>query len=126
MIGAASEARDQFAFEFTKCWVCGKHAHDTHEIVRGAMRHLGYTHRSCWIRTCRRCHDQELGDLSRWPVARQLALKKEHDPEHYDRVEVNLLRRRQPDSITESEVQFYATHRNQENDEVPPKRSENH
>lgn len=126
MISARSEARDQFAIQFPKCWVCGKHAHDTHEIVRGAMRHLGYIHRSCWIRTCRRCHDQELGDLSRWPVARQLALKKQYDPEYYNRIEVNLLRRRQPDSITESEVDYYANDRSPQNAKDPPGGSPQH
>jgi hypothetical protein len=42
--------------------------------------------------------------LDGMPIARQLAYKLIHDPEHYDRQRVNVLRRRQPDAVTEREV----------------------
>jgi hypothetical protein len=38
------------------------------------------------------------------PIARQLALKKMNDPGGYDRVQVNRLRGRADDAITEGEV----------------------
>lgn len=100
-------ARTAFALEFPDCWHCESRWRrtfpqvlETHEMVRGVDRHKALRHRSTWIRVCRNCHDI----VAAWPLARQLALKKIHDPEHYDRVEVNRLRGRADDAVSEEEV----------------------
>ena len=55
-----------------------------------------------WLRTCWACHAAALDDM---PIVEQLALKKIHDIECYDRLAVNLIRRpNAPECITESEV----------------------
>jgi len=38
------------------------------------------------------------------PIVRQLALKKINDPENYDRVQVNRIRRRDDEAVSEGEV----------------------
>ena len=103
LIDEASPARQAFAREFPRCWICGKRADDVHEIARGPARGNAYADRSTWLRLCRLCHD-DVGDYSKYPIARQLWLKRTNDPEYYDRERVNMLRGRQPDAITESEV----------------------
>ena len=82
---------------------------ETHEIASGAARQKALTEPATWLRLCYAHHRGRYGvhDLSVWPIARQLALKKLCDPEHYDRVKVNLLRDRQPEAITEDEVMYW-------------------
>jgi len=87
--------------------ICNAKSTDTHEIARGPARANAYALRLAWLRVCRRCHD-ELGDYSKFPISRQLFLKKTNDPEYYDRQRVNELRGRQPDAITEEEVMEWA------------------
>ena len=48
---------------------------------------------------CVYCHEHALGS-----IAMQLAMKKIHDPETYNRIAVNRLRGRADDAITEAEV----------------------
>lgn len=79
---------------------------DIHEIARGSHRAEALHHRACWLRLCRACHEA-IGDASAWPVAAQLALKKVHDPQWYDRELVNRVRGRAPESITEEEVDVW-------------------
>ncbi len=106
--------REEWAEGQDYCWVCGWRAGEyrtgkwkleTHEIARGPARAAAMDCPAAWVRTCNVCHTYELDDLKRWPIARQLALKKKHDPEHYNRVAVNVLRHRDPEAITEAEVE---------------------
>lgn len=107
LLAEVAPARTAFALEFPDCWNCGSRWRrtfpqvlDTHEMVRGVDRHKALRNRSTWIRVCRTCHDI----VASWPLARQLALKRIHDPDHYDRVEVNRLRGRADNAVTEEEV----------------------
>ena len=94
--------RKEWSMRFNFCFLCGTWMFlETHEIARGCNRSKGLITPGCWIRVCRDCHRIVEG----WQVAKQLALKKWHDPEHYDRVAVNLARGRQPEAITEEEVE---------------------
>lgn len=80
---------------------CGRFALHAHHIPRGVHREKALYELSAILRLCNVCHN---GRFDGMPVVRQLAYKKLRDPKHYDRVEVNLLRDRQPDAITEAEV----------------------
>lgn len=98
--------RTQWGQQFDRCFVCGRHESElpwtglqTHEIARGQHRNKGVRSPACWLRVCVACHENGLGTITE-----QLALKKLHDPENYDRVAVNMARNGQPEAITEEEV----------------------
>ena len=105
--------RDEWDAAHDECMVCGwtwgmwtsdaRRRLETHEIARGPARQAALKAPAAWLRLCNMCHD-EMDSLRLWPIARQLAIKKLQDPEHYDRIKVNELRGRQPDAITEEEV----------------------
>lgn len=100
--------RPQWAKKHRVCMVCGTKRHlQTHEIANGPARQAALKEPATWLRLCdgfiNGCH-AALHDKGEWPVAKALALKKFYDPDNYDRVAVNLLRDRQPDAITEAEV----------------------
>lgn len=76
---------------------------ETHEIPRGIFRAAALKEPAAWLRVCQ-FHDEEMGDYSIWPIARQLAVKKLGDLPNYSRELVNQLRGRQSDAITEAEV----------------------
>jgi len=97
---AAAPVRKQFAEDFPCCMVCGRCATDTHEISRGSSRGASLGVRAALLRLCRRCHDM----VQQWPLDTQLALKAVRDVEYFDRVEVNRLRGRADDAISEQEV----------------------
>lgn len=106
-----SKILEDFAAEFERCWLCGVKAEQTwpprleiHHIVRGSLRSRSRDKRSCLIRTCYSCHARNLDGMG---VGMQLAIKKLNDPDGYDRLEVNQLRGRAPESIDESEVLRY-------------------
>lgn len=100
---------EEFALTFGYCFVCQcegrlsrKSVLHVHHIVRGSYRqHGAKDHAAAWIRTCDRCHDTRLdgGDVT-W----QLAVKALCDPENYDRVQVNRMRHRADDAISEHDV----------------------
>lgn len=93
---------EDFAVEFSRCWLCGAHRLlQIHHIARGCNRERGRFVRANLIRTCADCHRDKLDSM---PVAQQLAIKREHDSEWYSRMTVNVLRGRQPDAISESDV----------------------
>jgi hypothetical protein len=99
-----ADARREYVSAAKWCQVCGDHlATDCHEITRGSNRGGAVGVRAAWLALCRRCHDA-LGDYSIWPVVRQYALKQIVDPIAYDRLLLNRLRGRAPDSITTQEV----------------------
>ena len=97
--------REEWSQCHTYCMVCGSFSHswplETHEIARGPHRAQALREPAAWIRTCHACHMDTLDGM---PVVQQLAIKKKHDPESYDRVTVNRLRRRADEAITEEEV----------------------
>jgi hypothetical protein len=103
-----SDILEDFAGEFDRCWLCGVMARntwppllETHHIVRGPDRQKAKEERCALIRTCRRCHSERLNGMG---VVRQLAIKWMNDRNGYDRVQVNTLRARSPEAITEGEV----------------------
>jgi hypothetical protein len=71
-----------------------------HHIVRGANLDAARNEPAGYFRVCAECHEDKMPD-----VAGQLAVKRWYDPEHYDRMKVNLLRGRQPEAITERDVE---------------------
>jgi hypothetical protein len=79
---------------------------ETHEIARGPVRQRALGVPATWLRLCNIHHD-EVDNLLIWPIAKQLALKFIFDRKYYDRVAVNLLRGRDPDAVSEAEVQAY-------------------
>jgi hypothetical protein len=97
---------EEWAFGFDKCWRCGKRGGwgmglVIHHFVMGTSKHKND------LRTtglaCIDCHDDEhrgrgIG-LAGW-----LALKRRLDGTHYDRRACNVLRGRDPEAITEDEV----------------------
>lgn len=105
-----STVLESFAQEFNRCWLCGTLAVNTwppkieiHHIVRGPLRQQAREEWCVLVATCQRCHQQYLDGME---LATQLALKKINDPEHHDRLKVNELRHRAPDSVSEVDVKI--------------------
>jgi len=95
-------ARDEYRNQL--CQVCRySPARDVHEIARGIYRAEAYCERVCWLAVCGDCHDL-LGDYSRWPIERQLAMKLLSDPEHFDLVKVNRIRGRADGAIVLADI----------------------
>lgn len=103
LIRAVKDTRDEYRSEFPMCqWCVLEPAMDLHEIARGAGRHASLGVRASLLHLCRPCHD-----VMDWlPVVAQLAVKK-LSCSGYDRLEVNRLRSRAPESITEDEVDLW-------------------
>lgn len=102
----AEAARDAFASQFPRCWICGSTQDvDTHEMVCGSDRQKGVKHRCTWLRLCQwKCHLKVQSDYTRWPIAAQLALKRIRDESFYDRAKVCELRGRADTAVTTDEV----------------------
>ena len=103
--------RDEWRETYLFCFACGKSSFsgaglEIHEIACGPARKKALKEPSTWLRLCAECHRGKNGvhNYAVWPIARQLFLKKCHDPEHYDRVAANRLRGRADNAITEEEV----------------------
>jgi hypothetical protein len=92
--------RREFKLHHKLCMACGCIGCDLHHIARGADK---VDDPCVFLILCRPCHD-EMDDYSIWPISRQLALKRRADPDNYDRVRFNQLRRRDPEAITEEDV----------------------
>jgi len=106
--------RSEWRERWDGCMACGHkpwrgNHHEVHEIAGGPGRKAAMKDPAAWLYLCRTCHRGFAGvhDYEIWPIARQLALKKKRDPEHYDRVKVNQLRGRADEAITEAEVDAY-------------------
>ena len=97
--------RDDYRCQFPVCQVpeCSRLASDIHEISRGASRGASLGERCTWLHLCRPCHE-EMGDYSKWPIVRQLAVKKLADPEGYDLAAFCVIRGRAEGAINEDEV----------------------
>ncbi len=92
--------------ENRRCHCCGsRKADDTHEISSGGSRQVGFGDRATWLAVCRKCHnDIHHNHKTKWPLARQLAAKKKHDPEYYDRKRVLEIKGLAETAVTEEEV----------------------
>lgn len=99
--------REEWAWIHSTCFICGRDGTDVHEIARGSHRAAAVAHPAAWLKLCRLCHRDAVAAM---PVARQLAYKMVHDPEHYNRLAVNNLRRRAPNAISEQEVAAEVAH----------------
>lgn len=99
-------AKQRLAYlrEFPRCMICGEPSQCVHEIARGSSRMVAFGEPACWLATCSICNCGPLTDAYIWPVARQLWVKKQRDAERYDRRLVNIIRGREPEAITEAEV----------------------
>jgi len=85
--------RDQWSYEHSTCMICGQIDYfglETHEIANGPDRQKALVEPAAWLRLCRECHQGAAGVHNKaiWPLSRQLALKKQKDPKHYDRITV--------------------------------------
>lgn len=81
-------------------------ATDLHEIARGIHREEATKHPEAWLLLCLWCHE-EMGDYSRWPLARQLALKLVADPTRFDLAKINEIRGRAEGAIDLADVGKY-------------------
>ena len=97
--------REEWSWQFDYCFACGRKPWgvlgglQTHEIARGPHRQKALKEPAAWLRLCARCHERLPAD-----IAYQLRLKRDNDPEHYDRIAVNWLRGREGDAVTEADV----------------------
>jgi cytochrome c553 len=104
----ARDPRAQYVAEHFTCQVCHKRqATECHEIVRRSTKANSILYRSTYIATCYDCHENELGDYSRYPIARQLAVKLISDGDHFNLEEINRLRGRDANAITLTDVAKY-------------------
>lgn len=102
--------REAWAEQFNRCWICFCTARnvsvtgpglETHEIASRAQAPNRWAEKCNYFRSCPTCHREVLSWICE---ALQLAYKRMNDPENYDRVKVNLMRGRQTNAISESEV----------------------
>ena len=101
----ARDPRAQYVAEHWLCQCCLKrNATECHELVTRARNATSILYRSCYLSLCATCHRDELGDHSRWPVTRQLALKLVSDGDHFNLAEVNRLRGTDENAITLTDV----------------------
>ena len=94
-----------WAHQHPTCWLCDQPA-ETHHIPCGP--HLAGCRYDpvCCLRVCQQHHLGRRGmhNYREWPISRQLALKLEHDPQHYDRERVNEARHKAPGAISDEDV----------------------
>jgi hypothetical protein len=74
-INDTRDARRLYLEAHPRCCVCGGVAVDVNEIPRGPSRVTAVRDPDAWNTACRSCHDNELGDYSKWPIAKQIARK---------------------------------------------------
>lgn len=74
-ISETKDARRLYLEAHPRCCVCGGVAVDVNEIPRGPSRVTAVRDPDAWNTACRSCHDNELGDYSKWPIAKQIARK---------------------------------------------------
>lgn len=100
----ADPVRAKYVAEVFTCQCCGKRqATQCHEIVRRSTNKTSINYRCCYLALCEACHDL-MGDYSKYPITRQLALKSLTDPEHFRIDEINRLRGRDEGAITWADV----------------------
>lgn len=95
--------RDEWRHAFDRCMICQMPVFgDVHEIARGPFRQAALEEPAAWLYVCRTCHE---GKLAAMPIADQLAIKLIHDPLHYDRVTVSILRGRAAEAVSAADVE---------------------
>lgn len=103
-----SPLRKAYLEEYTHCMVCGvAPANQVHEMARGSHREAALETPCAWLATCWSCNHLLLTDASRYPIARQLAIKFLRDPGRFDLGEFNALRGRAPGAITWEDVEIW-------------------
>lgn len=75
-----------------------------HEIACGPHRQKALDKPFAILVLCWFCNGEVVTDKARWPEARQLAVLKRKSPGDYDLAAYNLLRARNPNRITETDV----------------------
>lgn len=88
------------------CRVSASHARlDCHEILNGPLRDKTLGEACSLLVLCWICNSNEMTDKNKWPIARQLALLQERDPDSYDLTRFNWLRNpNAPRFVTQDEV----------------------
>jgi hypothetical protein len=96
--------RDRYLASKLLCEVCIKRQPiEVHEITRGPAREASLEKSEVVLAVCRKCHDL-LGDYSKWPVTRQLAVKFLRSPMLLNLEVVNRIRGRDENAITLDDV----------------------
>ena len=95
-----------------RCMACRVSARDArldcHEILNGALRDKTLDEPCSLLVLCWNCNSNKMTDKAEWPVARQLALLQERDPDSYDLVRFNWLRNpNAPRFVTQNEVESF-------------------
>lgn len=103
------EERRAWGESVRHCFICGGYyglCMDTHEIVRRSQAPYRWCNLANLIRTCRRCHDEALCNVTVAPYAAQMAIKKLRDPEHYDYEAFVEILGRGPQCVTPEEIEL--------------------
>lgn len=79
-----------------RCAICGGTGNGTggvhvHEIIGGPSRMRAFVERAAWLPACNPCNGDALTDRTAWPLAKQLAIKLELDPQWFDLDAINAL-----------------------------------
>lgn len=88
LYGSHGPERNLFLHEFDhQCAICGARGVGlvhVHEIIGGPSRMRAFVERAAWLPACNVCNCDRLTDRIEWPIAKQLAIKLELDPEWFD------------------------------------------
>lgn len=96
--------RDRYLASKLLCEVCIKRPPvEVHELTRGPARESSLDKPEVVLAVCRKCHDL-LGDYSKWPVTRQLAVKFLRSPMLLNLEVVNRLRGRDENAINLDDI----------------------
>lgn len=98
-----SPERKAFVEAAGVCMAClSEFVCDCHEIARGPAREAALSEPTLWLALCRSCHE-EMDDMKKWPLARQLALRVLADM-NANMALLNRVRGRAPTAVTAIEV----------------------
>ncbi len=95
-----------------RCMVCSVSTNRArlacHEILNGPLRDKTLSEPCSLLVLCWDCNSNKMTDKAEWPVARQLAVLQDKNPEHYDLVRFNWLRNpNAPNYVTQEEVNAF-------------------
>jgi len=97
--------KDEALGRYPACWVCGAQDHESplvvHEMAKRSQAPNKWGERCNYFLACNPCNCAILQQLG---IEYQLALKLLRDPEHFDRQQVNVLRGRAPDAVSEQDL----------------------
>ena len=83
--------RDFLDFVGGNCPICGANGLVLHHMVAGPNRWRALKERAAWLGICNVCNTGDVEDETKWPLARQCALKFLQDPEFFDLATINRL-----------------------------------